>query len=76
MNKCNQIQSFLSDHNILKQQIFLNLCVQTFCLLKYKGTSLYKFHFIKNYNATRVRIASFWKEAALLFIKKADHGPA
>ena len=61
--------SFLSDHDLIKQKNFLNLCVQTFCLLKHKGTFLYKFHFIKNQNATWVRIASFWKEAVLCILR-------
>ena len=48
INKCNQIKSFLSDHNLLWQYTFLNFCVQMLCSLKHKGTSLYKFRFIKN----------------------------
>ena len=45
-----------------------------FRLLKHKGTSIYKFHFIKNDKATWVRIASFWKEAVLLSIRRIALG--
>ena len=50
------------------------LCVQTFCLLKHKGTYLCKFYFIKRLLHYWVRIASFWKGALLYVSGKGPMG--
>ena len=67
INKSNPIQSFLYDHNLLKQQTFLNWSVLDVLFIQTQRNysiqiSLHK----KIYNATWVRIASFWKEAVLV----------
>ena len=57
-------------HSSYSGRLFSTCLFWTFCLFKHKETTLYKFHFMKKkINVTRVRIASFWKEAVLYMHK-------
>ena len=64
INKRNQFQSFLSDHNLLKQYTFLVWSDVLYTQTQRNFPLEISLH--QNYNATLVRIASFWKEAVLL----------